>query len=464
MMDRKSLDMGHGSVGMTLFRLALPSVVSMFFHTLFHLVDTIFIAWLGEVPLAAMSLTFPVMFVAFALFNGIAVGTTSLMSQALGAGEEDEAGKMAHTAWIFVLAASLPPLILLDRSTSEVFFRFLGGSGQVLSESYRYNTWLIASFPLMAYSLVSDSVFRSQGDTVTPMVSMVLGNMLNVILDPVFIFGLRQGIAGAALATFLSRAASCAYLAFSMKRHSRFHLDLTLPAAGFASRVRLLLRTGLPVSISQGSMALGMAILNRILSRFGAAALGAWMLGNRVEGLAFLPAFGINGALIPFVGFNLGKKDIGRIRKAVKAAGTASALFMMGVGILIYAWPHPILALFRPTPLVSNLAAASIRASATGYLFAALDITFWGVFQGTGHAAYGMAAQFVRTIAVRIPLAIWLAGRWGLAGLWWCQPLSVMASFTVSALFLTHLFRTLGKAPPGENARKEMIDNPETEL
>jgi Na+-driven multidrug efflux pump len=188
------------------------------------------------------------------------------------------------------------------------------------------------------------------------------------------------------------------------------------------------------------------------------------MLGNRVEGLAFLPAFGINGALIPFVGFNLGKKDIGRIRQAVKAAGTASALFMMGVGILIYAWPHPILALFRPTPLVSNLAVASIRASATGYLFAALDITFWGVFQGTGHAAYGMAAQFVRTIAVRIPLAIWLSGKWGLAGLWWCQPLSVIASFTVSALFLNRLFRILGKTPPRENSRKEMIDNPETEL
>lgn len=460
MMDRKNIDMGRGNVGKTLFLLALPSVVSMFFHTLFHLVDTVFIAWLGEASLAAMSLTFPVMFAAFALFNGISVGATSLMSQALGAGKEDEAGELAHTAWLLALAASLPPLVLLDRGLSEVFFRILGGSGPVLAESYRYNTWLVASFPLMAYSLVADSLFRSQGDTVTPMVSMVLGNVLNAFLDPLFIFGLGQGITGAALATFLSRAASCAYLAFRMNSHSRFRLDFTRPSPGFAKRAGLLLRTGLPVSISQGSMALGVGILNRILSRFGAAAIGAWMLGNRVEGLAFLPVFGINGALIPFVGFNLGRNDIGRVRQAVKSAGTASSLFMIGVGILIYAWPQPILALFRPTPLVSDLAVASIRASATGYLFAALDITFWGVFQGTGHAAYGMLAQFVRTIGVRVPLALWLSTRWGLEGLWWCQPLSVLASFAVSGLFLAHLFRKLGKDLIGHVSAKETIDNP----
>jgi Na+-driven multidrug efflux pump len=245
-----------------------------------------------------------------------------------------------------------------------------------------------------------------------------------------------------------------------MNSHSRFRLDFGTPSPGFAKRAGLLLRTGLPVSISQGSMALGVGILNRILSRFGAAAIGAWMLGNRVEGLAFLPVFGINGALIPFVGFNLGKNDIGRVRQAVKAAGTASSLFMIGVGILIYAWPQPILALFRPSPLVSDLAVASIRASATGYLFAALDITFWGVFQGTGHAAYGMLAQFIRTIGVRVPLALWLSTRWGLEGLWWCQPLSVLASFAVSALFLAHLFRGLGKDLPDHVSAKETIDNP----
>lgn len=458
------IDMGRESVGKTLFRLALPSVVSMFFHTLFHLVDTIFISWLGEAPLAAMSLTFPVMFAAFALFNGISVGNTSLMSQALGAGNSEQAGDMAHTAWWLVLAISIPPLVLLNRVASGHFFTALGGSGNVLLESYRYNAWLVASFPLMAYSLVADSLFRSQGDTVTPMLSMLLGNILNAFLDPVFIFSLDLGISGAALATLLSRAVSCSYLALRMKAHSHFKLDFSRPSPGFVHRTRLLLAAGLPVSVSQGSMALGIGIFNRILSGFGPAAIGAWMLGNRIEGLAFLPVFGINGALIPFVGFNLGMRNLGRVRQAVRMAGTASALFMVGVGVLIFAWPHPILALFRPSQHVADLAVASIRASATGYLFAALDITFWGVFQGTGHAAYGMVAQFVRTIAVRVPLALWFAGKWGLEGLWWCQPLSVLASFMVSFLLLGRLFRMLEHQSARQVSLKETVDNQGTEL
>ena len=455
----KPPDMGQGNVGRTLLRLALPSVVSMFFHTLFHLVDTIFIAWLGEAPLAAMSLTYPVMFAAFALFNGIGVGNTSLVSRSLGAGNEREASETAQAACQLALLVSIPPMVLLDRELSAAFFTLLGGSGPVLAESYGYNTWLVAGFPLMAMSLVLDSVFRSQGDTVTPMVSMVAGNMLNVLLDPVFIFWLDQGIAGASLATFIGRGVSCIYLAWRLKSHCRIRLHWALPGRGFSTRAGLLLRTGLPVSVSQGSVALGSALLNRIMSRFGAAALGAWMLGNRVEGLVFLPAFGINGALIPFIGFNLGKKDVGRIRQAIRAAGATSAVLMVALGILVYAWPKPILSLFRPDPVVMDLAVASIRASATAYLLASLDITFWGVFQGAGHAGWGMAAQFVRTVLVRVPAALWLSGNWGLHGLWWCQPLSVLASFSVSCVLLRHLLRKLDKETAKVAAPKEPVDN-----
>lgn len=455
----KTPDMGQGNVGRTLFRLALPSVVSMFFHTLFHLVDTVFIAWLGEAPLAAMSLTYPVMFAAFALFNGIAVGSTGLVSRSLGGGNDREAAEMAQAACQLALLVSIPPMVLLDRDLSAAFFTVLGGSGPVLAESYGYNTWLVAGFPLMAMSLVLDSVFRSQGDTVTPMVSMVAGNLLNVLLDPVFIFWLDQGIAGASLATFIGRGVSCLYLAWRLKNRSLIRLHWALPARGFTTRAGLLLRTGLPVSLSQGSVALGSALLNRIMSRFGAAALGAWMLGNRVEGLVFLPAFGINGALIPFIGFNLGKSDVGRVRQAIRAAGTASAVLMLVLGILVYAWPKPILALFRPDPLVMDLAVASIRASATAYLLASLDITFWGVFQGAGHAGWGMAAQFVRTVLVRVPAALWLSGRWGLHGLWWCQPISVLASFSVSWVLLRYLLKKLASDAAETAPPKKPVDN-----
>jgi Na+-driven multidrug efflux pump len=130
------------------------------------------------------------------------------------------------------------------------------------------------------------------------------------------------------------------------------------------------------------------------------------MLGNRIEGLAFLPVFGINAALIPFVGHNLGKGDLGRIKEGVRLAATTNTIMMLIVGALIFAFPHPLLALFRPDPEVAAMAAASIRASVTGYVFTALDITYNGFFQGTGYTFFGMTVQIVRTLVVRAPAGI----------------------------------------------------------
>lgn len=209
---KRNIDMGAGGVAGTLWQLALPSMFSMLFHTLFHLVDTVFVAWLGESSLAAMSLTFPLMFVIFALVNGMAVGTTTRMSNALGRGRVDEAQGYADSALLLVLILTTPALPLVFRPSSDAFFSLLGGSGDVLPESYRYAAWLVLGTPLMAFSLIADSTFRSQGDTVTPMKSMILGNAINAVLDPIMIFTFGWGIAGASIATFIGRLASCLYL------------------------------------------------------------------------------------------------------------------------------------------------------------------------------------------------------------------------------------------------------------
>ncbi|HOC82351.1 MAG TPA: MATE family efflux transporter [Synergistales bacterium] len=190
------------------------------------------------------------------------------------------------------------------------------------------------------------------------------------------------------------------------------------------------------MAISQGSMAVGSALLNRILSGYGPAAIGAFMLGNRVEMFVFLPVFGFNGALVPFIGYNIGKGDFSRIRGALKVVLLSSTAMIGVIGTLVYLWPHLVLALFRPSDQVMGMAVASIRASATAYLFAAADISFWGIFQGSGRPVYGMAAQILRTLVVRIPSAAALSRLFGLSGVWWCQPLSALASFLLSTFFI----------------------------
>jgi len=437
----RNVDMGGGSVPRTIWRLALPSILSMFFHTLFHLVDTVFISWLGESSLAAMSLTFPLVFVIFALVNGMAVGATTRMSNSLGKGAQDEAKGYANAALILVLILSTPILPLLSRSASDSFFTFLGGSGQVLPESYSYAFWMVLATPLMSYSLMADAVFRSQGDTVTPMKSMILGNGINAILDPLMIFTFGWGIAGASIATVIGRLASCIYLWSRLRKRSPI-IPVLSWERGHLKRWMSIGSIGFPVAISQGSMAMGAAMLNRILAGYGPAAVGAWMLGNRVEMLVFLPVFGFNGAVIPFVGYNMGRGDYSRIREALKVVLMSSAGMIIAVGAAVYIWPHVILELFRPSEQVMAMATASIRASATAYLLAAADISFWGIFQGSGYPVYGMIAQISRTMAVRVPAALLLSWHFGLPGIWWCQPVSAAVSFLISTFFI---FRVMEK-------------------
>ncbi|MGC9490238.1 MAG: MATE family efflux transporter, partial [Thermovirgaceae bacterium] len=273
---KRSVDMGSGSVPKALWKLAIPSIASMFFHTLFHLVDTVFVSWLGEYSLAAMSLTFPVMFVLFALINGISVGTTTTVSNQLGTGNEEEAHDFCDASLILLLSLSFIPVPLLFRVVSNNFFGFLGGAGPVLSESYRYSFWMIVGIPPMAFSLLGDSLFRSQGDTVTPMKAMILGNGINILLDPLFIFTFGWGIAGASFATVFGRLVSFAYIAHKLRSDSNLRPSFRIPQKMF-SRWRRIIAIGVPVFLSQGSMAIGTAAMNRILSRYGAAAIGAWM-------------------------------------------------------------------------------------------------------------------------------------------------------------------------------------------
>ncbi len=436
--SRRKIDMGQGPVAKTLFTLALPSMASMFFHTLFHIADTVFVSWLGEAPMAAMALTFPTMFIVFALTNGIGTGATSLITRNLGAGQNDEARAYGSSSLSLILLLSSIALPLLAPRLALPFYEFLGGTAEVARQCYLYSIWLIVSFPFMGFSVFADSLFRSQGDTVTPMYGLIIGNGLNALLDPLFIFTFGWGIAGAAAATLIGRVASCIYLQAKLKRHSEIPARLTLDAS-FLRRWRDIGAIGFPVSFSQISMATSGMLINKTLSSFGPAAIAAWMLGNRIEGLAFLPAFGLNGALVPFVGYNLGKGDYGRIRQGMKASILFSIAIMGSIGIILFLCPRFFLIPFRPTEEVAFLATISIRASVTGYLFAAVDLILWGVFQGSGYSLWGLAAQAIRALLLRVPLAIGFARLWGVQGIWWFQPFSAGLSMAVSALIMSQV-------------------------
>ena len=175
--------------------------------------------------------------------------------------------------------------------------------------------------------------------------------------------------------------------------------------------------------------------MNKILSLFGPAAISAWMLGNRIEMFAFLPVFGLNSGLIPFLSYNIGKGNFQKVKEAVMLASKAAVVLMLSIGLLLFSFPQVFLLPFSPTPQMASMAIDSVRASATGYIFAAIDITLWGLFQGSGYAYFGMISQLARTLLFRAPLGYLMGIYFGIKILWWCQPISALGSLLLSLLF-----------------------------
>lgn len=433
-----NIDMGSDSVSRVLTRLTIPSMITMFAHTVFHIVDTMFIAWLGTVPLAGMSLMMPVIFVVYALMSGCTIGATTLISKNLGMGRLYRSRYLANAALSLVFLISLFPCMLLIPSIKEHFFSFLGASPEALVYINRYLFWQVWSFPVASWSLLLDAVYRSQGNATMPMYALLIGNAVNMALDPLLIFTFDMGIGGAALATLVGRILTFAYSFLKLRHYSDIYPKFTLTRNTIPTW-RSIIVIGLPLSLSQISFSVGAALLNRVFAQYGEAAISGWALGNRIEDIAFLLVFGLNAALVPFVAYNLGKGEIERVKEGLAFACKWAFILMCSVGVLLYAFPSTFLAIFKPEGLTLSYSVASIRASTTAYPLIALTIIIGGLFLGAGYTQYNFYAQIIRNILVRYPAALLLNAMFGIDGVWWCQPVSSVVAFFVSLYFLKKL-------------------------
>ncbi|MBN2809519.1 MAG: MATE family efflux transporter, partial [Deltaproteobacteria bacterium] len=184
MTDKNRVNMGEGRVFSTLLRLGAPAMISMFFETLYALVDTIFVAKLGTIPLAAMSLAVPLLFIGMALSKGVAIGALATMSHARGSGHQEEAGKIAQAAYPLAFLAISVLLLLALPLFNQPLFALFDKQPELLHDAAVYTRWLALSFPFIGFAMLCEAIFFSYGDSKTPMLAMIAGNVLNIVLDP----------------------------------------------------------------------------------------------------------------------------------------------------------------------------------------------------------------------------------------------------------------------------------------
>ena len=443
-------DMAQGKVSSVLFRLALPMMISLFFQNLYVYVNTVYVSWLGDLPLAAVSLALPLTYLAMSLSKGVAMGSMVLMSHARGTANEAAAKQIADATLPLMLSVMACFLPLMLPQVSGRFFVLMGTNPEVAGYGIGYVFWLVAGFPVMGYVMACEAVFTSRGDTVTPMKGMLWGNGVNLALDPVFIFVFGWGTAGAAAAAFLSQLVCAAYLRHFLQRQAG--ALVWKPRKGFLGEARLIAGQGAFVAMAYLVSPLALLLLNMILIRFGPVAVGAWNLMSRTELMITLPAMGLFNALAAFTSFSLGRRDYSRIKAGLLFFLKFSWAFFAIVAFLFIEFSEAWMVLFQPAPELKSLGVLAMKASGMALLFMPVSMAMSGIAQGLKRPLYMTIYTVIYLFLLRLPLAYWIAGHWTEKEVFWAHPAATAGAALFAAVILWRMMANCRQEMAGSKA------------
>ncbi len=423
--DQKRQLILTGNINKVILSLAAPIMFNNFIQTIYNLTDTLWISRLGGTQIAAMTLVWPVIFFILAIGIGISIAGTSLISQYTGADDSTNATRVAGQLLSFSLIFSILLGIIGYLITTPIV-RFMGAEGLLLQEGSRYLKIMFLGMPTIFLFVGFTSIKQGQGDTITPMKYSAISVVLNMILDPIFIFTLNLGIGGAAIATVLSRGIFAVYAIYSLITYEKGirlrKADLKLNRELLTSLIKI----GLPSSVGQSTTALGFMVLNMFIISFGQSTLAAFGIGNRINSLILMPAMGIGSALVTIVGQNLGADQIKRAKKAVQASAVLTTAFMVSGGLIIYPFIPKIISFFTHEKEIAELAILYFRLITLSLPLMGFYQIFIGTFQGSGHTVMAMIIMMGRLWVLRIPMILLFKKytNWGSSSVWYAMILS----------------------------------------
>jgi len=433
-----------GDVYKVLLTLSIPIMINSIIQTLYNLVDGIWVSKISSVHFAAISFVWPINFLFVALGIGLSVAGTSLLSQLLGAAKFKEAKKYTTQLMISSFLLSIA-FMIVGVIISPYIIKLMGGEGNFANLA---NTYLRISFldlPFMFFYFNINSIMNAQGNTVTPTILSAISALINVVLDPVFIFTLNMGIAGAAWATVLSRIVLALFgVRFIFKEDN----DLKPDFKGFKFDKNILkeiVRVGLPASIGQIGASIGFMFLNGFIVSYGTATMAAFGMVNRITSLVMQPAMGVGAALTAVVGQNLGANQLDRATESfIKASRIALYIGVIG-GALIFIFNKPIVDFFiqsKDEPEVIIQSMTYMKYVAFSMPLMGMFSVFQGIFQGSGNTKYSMAMEVGRLWAVRLPMILIFKNfsDFGPSGIWF----SMSVSNLIVCLYGLWVYKTHG--------------------
>ena len=419
--------------------LALPIMAGNFLQTLYNLTDAWFLGKVDVASLSAPSVAMPIIWFLTVFAMGFSMAGTTLIAQARGMGSDDKVNLYLGQLTFFLLLLSIVISIFGILVTDPILF-LMNTPTEVSDLASVYLRIIFAGLPFMFLTVIQQAAYQGVGNGVTPLIIQSVTVGLNVIMDPIFIFGWGpippMGVKGAAWATLLARSIA-ALLALILL--VRGYGGLKLKLSNMKPRrkeLKLLIRVGLPTSLGQAMTALGFTVLQGVINGFGTAAIAAFGVGNRLIGLFNMPAMGISQATAALVGRHLGADDKEKARSIVHMSLTTIMVFLIPSMTVTFLFGNHFTRFFVNDPQVIALGARLFQVVSASVIFFGLFTVFGGVFQGGGYTKPYMILNIVRLWVLRLPLA-WFFGYplgMGPDGVWWAMFISNIGVFVASAL------------------------------
>ena len=439
--DRNIL--GVENIGSLICKMSIPIMFSMMVMALYNVVDSIFISHYSAKYLASLSIVFPLQMGIIAVCSGTAIGINSLTSRYLGAGNTDKANKVAITGmWLEIISSLV--FILFGIFFSGVFANAFSSDPEITNGTKAYlSICLIISTPLM-FSSVIERLMQAEGDSIHPMIVQIVGALINIVLDPVFIFGIgpfpEMGVAGAALATVLGQIIGCiiAYIFYRRINILSARIHNLIKYKPEKQTIKEIYKVALPSIVLQGLTSISTLLMNIIIVAFSDIAVAVFGLYFKVQSFLYMPLFGLNSGVIPIVGYNYGAKNKDRVIKTVRIAMAIGCSVMLLGTLLFQFLPNLILSPFKTTEEMNKIAYVAFRIISIGFIFSAIAIVINGFFMGIGAGVSAMSVNLARQLILLVPLAFFLSKTaLGISGVWVAFPISeVLSTILAYALFI----------------------------
>lgn len=437
--------MGVMPVNKLLITMSLPMMISMLVQALYNIVDSIFVSQINENALRAVSLSFPVQSLMIAVSVGTAVGITSFASKSLGEREFEKANAIA-TNGVFIELASYLLFLFVGIFVSRPFFASQTDILKVREYGITYLT-ICCTFSLGVFTQVTfERLLQATGKTFFTMITQGIGAVINLILDPLLIFGIgpfpRMGVAGAAAATVCGQIVAAAIAVFF---HVRYNKELKISFKNFRPDKALIVqiyKVGAPSIVVQAIGSVMTYGMNLILAAFGAAqtVFGVYF---KLQSFIFMPVFGLNNGMVPIVAYNYGAGNRERVIRTMKCA-VAYAVGIMAAGLLVMEiFPEGLLSLFNAQEELMALGVPALRIICLSFIFAGFCIVVGSVFQALGNGVYSMVVSIARQLFVLLPVAYLFSLSGNVNLVWWAFPIAELMSLGMSVFFLVRIYNRI---------------------